>query len=203
MDASTRNGRLVAALVAGAALLVAGCSSSTPSAGSAARRTESRYVPAATSAPATSALPASCKNSDLSILLGPARTAGGTTDYQIEFINISGALCTLYGYPGVSFVSGRTYSIPVGSAATRSHSSPEDLVLLSPEGTATAVISVENVKDLSGGCGQTTISAIVIHAPSSANAVRLPFTGQTCVNPRYHMLSVGPVVHGSLATGGD
>jgi Domain of unknown function (DUF4232) len=166
MNASTGRGRLVAVFLAGAALLMAGCSTSNASAGPAISRT-SQASPsglAATSPSATPSTPAGhppCKSGAVSTLLEHGRVRGRMAQYRIEFLNVSLVTCTLHGFPGVTF-SGGNYSIQVGPAARDNLGSPEHLVTLPSEGFAIAQISVVNAKKYPRGCRQTRVSGLLV-----------------------------------------
>jgi hypothetical protein len=205
MDTSTGAGRLLAASLAGLAVLAAGCSTSTSSAGQTITKTAPTSPPgsATTSLPATPttpAAPASCKSGVLAVLLGNARAAAGLASYPIEFENMSATKCTLYGFPSVSF-TGRNYLIQVGPTATRNRRSPEHLVTIAPEGSAIALITVVDAKKYPRHCGRTTVSGILVHPPGLTSSARLPFSGMTCVNPRYHVLTVNAAVPGNPPNG--
>jgi Protein of unknown function (DUF4232) len=201
--ASLIRGGWVVVATAGAAVLLAGCGAGNPSAGPTVTKTVTVKVtssPAAvtspTSSPTTPAGPGPCQSSALKVTLGRAGAAAGTAYYPIVFTNISGSACTLYGFPGVSF-TGETYSVQVGPAASRNHSSPEHLVTLAPAGTASALIAVVDANNYGGGCGQTTVSGILIYPPNLTASVGLPFNSMTCVNAHYPVLSVDAVMPGS------
>jgi Protein of unknown function (DUF4232) len=201
--ASLIRGGWVVAAVTGAAALLAGCGGGSPAAGPTVTKTVTVKVtssPAAAttpmSSPSTPAGPGPCQASALKVTLGRAGAAAGTAYYPIVFTNISGSACTLYGFPGVSF-TGETYSVQVGPAASRNHNSPEHLVTLAPAGTASALIGVVDAENYGGGCGQTTVSGILVYPPNLTTSVGLPFNGMTCVNSRDPVLSVDAVVPGS------
>lgn len=203
MSASVRSVRLLAAFLSGVTVLMAGCSAGSPPTRPAitGKAAAAPSGVATSSSPATPARPASCNSRVLSVLLlGRTRSAADAAYYQIEFQNISDASCTLYGFPGVSFTS-QNYSTQVGAVATRNHRSPQHLITLPPEGSAIALVRVVNAGRYSGGCGQTAVSGILVHPPGLANSVRLPFSGTTCVNRRYHVLSVNAVVQGPAPIG--
>lgn len=108
------------AVLASAVGLLAGCGSSS-----------SPTVTVTVTAPASSATatsraspsqtpqqgPSGCATTALTASLGPGSGAAGSSYYPIEFTNASSTTCTLYGYPGVSFVTAS--GVQVGAAATR------------------------------------------------------------------------------------
>lgn len=49
--------------------------------------------------------PGQCSTSDLKLRIGQANGAAGTVFYPVEFTNTSSTACTMYGYPGVAFVT--------------------------------------------------------------------------------------------------
>ncbi len=120
MTRSARTARtlIAAAAFAATAALVAACGSSGSKAASPAATVTVTATPSAsTSAPASSPAPTPaptppgpppCATSALraSVPTGQGNGAAGSSYYPIVFTNVSGASCTLYGYPGVSFVTG-------------------------------------------------------------------------------------------------
>jgi Protein of unknown function (DUF4232) len=188
--------------MAGAAL-VTGCSSGKPAAAPTVTVTATASGTGSASASAgggttttTPAGPGPCQSSALKVTLGQGNAAAGTAYYEILFTNDSGATCTLYGFPGVSF-TGETYAVQVGPAATRNPASHSALVTLAPGAVASAQISVVDAQNYSAGpCGLTTASGILVYPPNLTTSVGLPFNGYTCVHQQYHVLSVDAVVAG-------
>ncbi len=200
MPAYSRPSRLLIGCAAIGVALIAGCSSGKPTAGATVTVTASASA-SATASPSstpttTAAGPGPCQSSALKVKLGSGNAAAGTTFYQILFTNVSGATCTLYGFPGVSF-TGETYSVQVGPAATRNPASKPTLVTLAPGAVASAEISVVDAQNYSpGSCGLTTASGILVYPPNLTTSVGLPFNGYTCVHRKDHVLSVDAVVAG-------
>jgi hypothetical protein len=202
MNASTWSGRLLAVSLAAVAVLVAGCSTSSPSAGPTSTPTvrasspsgRATTTPAAT--PAASTGPAPCTSKVLSVVLAQGNS-GSTGKFDIRFQNFSGTACTLYGFPSVAFAN-KSLSAQVGSAATRNMASPERLVTVSPEGNATALISVANASGYPGACDQTAVGGLIVQAPGMTTPVHLPFSGVTCADASYHVLTVNALVAGPM-----
>lgn len=87
--------------------------------------------------PRPAAASARCAVSGLRISLGgAARVTGVSTRYALEFTNVSGAPCTLAGYPRVTAYRGD--GVQVGAAAGRDRSVAARRVLLAPGQTAHA-----------------------------------------------------------------
>ena len=119
MRASTITGRRMLAagcLIPVAVFLAAACGS----AGTGAAPAKTITVTTTPSSP-TPAAPASsgtsqCTTADLRLTVGAANGAAGTIYYPLDFTNASSSACTMYGYPGVAFVSSPGGS-QVGAAA--------------------------------------------------------------------------------------
>jgi hypothetical protein len=101
-------------------------------------------VPASASSPASAAgtqqpLTAVCATSALRVSVGPgSRITLAVTRYPLEFTNVSGAACTLTGYPQVAAFRGR--DVQVGEEAGRDPSAEAARVLLAPGQTAHAAL---------------------------------------------------------------
>jgi hypothetical protein len=207
MRSSSVAARVLPAAMLFAVVLIAGCSNGTPAARPTITVTASATSPAPTGTPSTApaaaasttavaAGPGPCQSSALKVTLGKGGAAAGTAYYEIDFTNVSGSSCTLYGFPGVSF-TGETYAVQVGPAATRDRSSPEQVITLSPGSLASAQISVVDAQNYPPGpCGLTTASGILVYPPNLTTSVGLPFNGYTCVNAKDHVLTVDAVVAG-------
>ena len=192
-----RAGRLAltaAALICTAA--VAGCASSgssqpaasgsTPAASSSAPSTpaaSSSNTPAvvvpSSSAPGTPA----CATSALQVKLGSSNGYAGGVYVIIDFTNTSGSTCTLFGYPGVSLVTGPPYK-QIGLAAKRSTSTSKKLVTLAAGATANAQLQIVDALNFpSASCGPTKATALKIYPPNQTEPVYLPNTSTGCSKP--------------------
>ena len=85
-----------------------------------------------------------CKTPGLSVWLGVGSGGGqaGGIVYPLEFTNVSGHTCQLYGFPGVS---AERAGNQVGSAAGRDHSVPARTVTLRNRATAHAFLQITDV----------------------------------------------------------
>ena len=204
MWSRTRYSAAAAALICVAA--AAGCSSSsaptTPG-------TTSPTTPSASStgtAPATSpgtnpttptvaALPA-CQTSSLQVKLGLSEGYAGGVYQVINFTNTSSASCTLYGYPGVSLVTGPPYA-QLGSAAKRSTTIPVKLITLAPGETADAQLQIVDALNYpSATCGPTKATALKVYPPNQTAPVYLANTSEACTKS-VQTMNIGPVQAGS------
>ena len=196
-----------AALICAAA--VAGCassgSSSQPDASgstaaasptSAGPASSSSNTPAVASPSSPAAGPAACPTSSLQAKQGVAQGYAGGVYVVIDFTNTSGSTCTLYGYPGVSLVSGPPY-MQIGLAAKRSTSTPRKLVTLAPGGTAHALLQIVDALNYpTASCGPTKATALRIYPPNQTVPVYLPNTSNGCAKP-VQIMYIGAVQPGS------
>ena len=196
-----------AALICTAA--VAGCASSgsssqpatsgstTPaSPTTAAPASSSGNTPAVASPSSPAAGPAACPTSSLRVKLGAAQGYAGGVYVVLDFTNTSGSTCTLYGYPGVSLVSGPPYT-QIGLAAKRSTSTPRKLVTLAPGATANAQLQIVDALNYPpASCGPTKATALKIYPPNQTVPVYLPNTSSGCTKP-VQIMYIGAVRPGS------
>jgi hypothetical protein len=202
------------AAVAGTAGLVTACGTAA-SPGAAPTKTITTTVPATSaSSPAPSSSPSAaagsgttttapsgpgpCVSADLQASLGQAGAAAGTFYHLIVLTNTSGGACTLYGYPGVSFVTGQGGSV-IGAPATRNPLISDTLVTLSPGGTASALIGIADTGNLPpSACETGTADWLQIYPPGDYGAVYLQLTSSVCTRPGQRFMTVTAVHAGSI-----
>jgi hypothetical protein len=215
--ATTSSARLAGRAVAAAALvsvaaLVTACGGSSGSAAPAKTITVTATPKASASAtgsatpttatPATSptapAGPSPCATRDIAAKVGTGQGGAAGSTYQVlDFTNISNITCSLYGYPGVSFVTTGTSGGQIGAAATRSTFTAAKLVTLAPGQVANAVLQIRTAADFpASGCHPVTAHWLLIYPPNQTTPIYLSFSSQTCAKP-IHILSVSVVVPGS------
>ena len=195
-----------AALISAAA--VAGCASSgtssppaapgstAPTPTTASPAPTSGNTPAVASPSATATGPAACPTSSLQVKQGVAQGYAGGVYVVIDFTNSSGSTCKLYGYPGVSLVSGPPY-MQIGLAAKRSTTTPKTLVTLAPGATANALLQIVDALNYpSASCGPTKATALKVYPPNQTVPVYLPNTSNGCTKP-VQILYIGAVRPGS------
>jgi Protein of unknown function (DUF4232) len=204
---------IATAALAGLAGLLAGCGTSTPAASpgtsasatttpttsSTGTTTPTASPTAASSPPSAGASP--CTTSALHVVVpsGSGGAAAGSNYYPIQFSNTSSSPCTLYGYPGVSFV-GAIGGSQIGAAATRNPTLPAELVSLSPGQTVHATLQVVDAMNYpSGDCGLVTAHWLKVYPPNQTAPAYVSFTAQTCSKPKT-ILSVQTVQTGSSGT---
>ena len=134
-----------------------------------------------------------CTAAGLEIWLGVGGGGGqaGSTAYPMEFTNVSGHACHLFGFPGVSAeVAGHQ----AGTAAQREHSTPERTVTLRAGATAHTVVQIADVSAFpSSSCKPVTAGGLTVYAPGAVNAAEIPFRFRACSAKGPRFLSVQPV----------
>ena len=150
----------------------------------------------AVAAPSSSAAGTACATSALQIKLGASDGYAGGVYQTIDFTNTSGSTCTLFGYPGVSLVTGPPYK-QLGVPAKRTTTTPAKVVTLAPGATANAVVQIVDALNFpSPSCEPAKAAALKVYPPNQFTAVYLPDTSYGCGNPVQTMY-IAPVRPGS------
>lgn len=193
---------LVIGSLASVALLTAACgTASAPPPGSPGKTvtvTPPGSAPTITPTPKPAG-PGRCSTSDLKLTIGHADGAAGTVFYPVEFTNTSNSTCTMYGFPGVAFVTepgGRV----IGAPADRSIAE-RDMITLKPGITAHATLAVSDVR-LADDCRQHQVPVkwLQVYPPDEYTALYAPFSplnGYGCADKSLVVMNVGPVARGA------
>ena len=179
----------VAALLSTAALLAA-CDTASQSAGGpaaagtpTAAATSTSTAPApATSSSSSSAAVTMCATSALKAAVNTAKpgAAAGSIYYPLDLTNISGSTCTVFGYPGVSFVTGPSGTL-IGRAATRNPVKPATTVTLAPGQVAHATLQVAQAGNYDPAqCKPVTAHWLRIFPPDQTAPLYVSFTTKAC-----------------------
>jgi hypothetical protein len=160
-------------------------------------------VPSTPEAPSPPAVPtpkpsppkppaAPCATKQLKIVMKAPDAGAGQLNIPLIFTNIAKTVCTLSGYPGVSYVA--EDGVQSGNAAERS-GDPATTVTLKPGGSAVAKLHDSNGV---GGydpkqCLLTPAQGLRIYPPNQKAAVFLPWKTSHCAGKTIHSLTVGPV----------
>jgi hypothetical protein len=203
-------GAVIAAALTSTALLIAACARG-PAPGSAATTpprgapaTKSADPSAAATAPAASPSvspagaggPPACATSALRVSLGQGNGAAGSVYYPIIFANASGSSCSLYGFPGVSFVTSRRGS-QVGAAALEDAAYPRRLVVLRPGASASALLRVTQAADYPPNrCDPVTARWLRVFPPNQYAPLYIRLSSQACARASVHTLFVRVVMAG-------
>jgi hypothetical protein len=109
--------------------------------------------------------------------------AAGSSYYPVQFENISSATCNLYGYPGVSFVTGAGGS-QIGLSATENPVHPRQFIDLAPGQTAHAELQVTDAQNYTpADCGVVTATWLRIYPPNQTSPLYASFTERGLVPP--------------------
>jgi len=202
----TRTAAITAAIAAAGAVLLAGCASGVhadgqgtalpPAAAHGAPTAVASTTPASgpsspaagsslTAAPPGTGAPppagtAACTSGGLQVSLGAPSGAAGSIYYPIDFRNVSGASCSLWGYPGVSFVAAPGAGQLGGGAARNSTFGPS-LVILAPGAVAHASVQVVVAQSYPASlCKPVTAHYLRVYPPGQVVPLYASLTALTC-----------------------
>ena len=195
------------------AALATGCSSSSSSASSltlapssavasspSAAATASVPSAAASATPSSSAAAAgapACATRSLKATVGIAQGAAGSVYQVIDFTNISGSPCTLFGYPGMALAGG-TPVTQIGAAAARSTGSSAKLVTLAAGKTANALLQITQAENYSASrCVPKASTYLQIYPPNQTTPIYLAYKSTGCSASAVNLLTVGVVQPGN------
>ena len=208
-----RAGRLVPVLGALGALVLAGCSSGSPSVSSTTTTTTSRSTststPTSTSSQSSSttggpttttvAGVATCQPGQLTITAGMGNGAAGTISLTVTMVNKGPGTCTMNGYPGMQLLDASGASLPTNVVRgggvdflNPAASQPPSLVTLAPGQQASFSLSYEDVPVGSETSCPTSAKAEVTPPNDTASAV-VAFQASPCGGGTIH---VSPVYAG-------
>jgi Protein of unknown function (DUF4232) len=133
-----------------------------------------------------------CATSGLDIWLNTqGNGAAGTIYYELEFTNLSGATCTLFGYPGVSGTD--LNGNQLGSAAARIGATPQT-VTLANGATATALLGITEAGIFPPAqCNPVTGAGLRVYPPNQTQSKRVPFPFPACAKTGPQYLKIMPV----------
>jgi len=158
--------------------------------------TTTTTLPSTTLPPTTTTVPpvlSACTSTHLSATLTHPQGTAGTIQYELTLTNTGSMNCSLYGYPGVSFVTGNT-GAQIGASAQRIPQTPIPTLTLSSGQSATAALSVIEASNYTAACQLHSTDGFRVYPPNNTSALFIPTHGiTTCANKTYKILSVGPV----------
>lgn len=116
---------------------------------------------------------------------------------MILFKNISGAPCTLFGYPGVALAGGSPVT-QIGAAAARSTGKPATLVTLGAGETANALLQITQADNYPAAkCDPVASSFIQIYPPNQTTPIYLAYKSTGCRKTSVPLLFIGVVQPGA------
>ena len=180
-----------------------GARSSPPSSGPAARPPAAKppssqapggQAPAAAQGSAASRCTADALDYEVPV---PGKGSGGSASSTTSLVlrNTGSTTCTLYGYPGVSFVAGDDRH-QAGAAADRQPGTTPTRVTLVPGAAALAPLTIAANASVGAPCQPTDVVGLVVYPPGSTDAVLVDRPATACGGPDAHQLVVGPVQAG-------
>lgn len=185
----------IATILLGTALLAAACASSNNGGSTAASSTSSSSAAAtpaqaatsssaaassAAAAPSTGTAACATGNLKAAVVTGQGGAAAGSTYYPLNLTNTGSSSCSLFGYPGVSWVSGPSGS-QIGQPATRNPVITPATVVLAPDQTAHVTIQVVDAGNYDQStCQPVTAHWLKIFPPGQFTALYVKFSAQTC-----------------------
>ncbi len=128
---------------------------------------------------------------------GLAQGAAGSIYQVIDFTNVSGGACTLFGYPGVALAGGSPVT-QIGAAASRSTAASATLVTLGAGATANALLRITEAGNYPpASCHPVASTYLQIYPPNQTTPVYLAYKSTGCALTTVNLLSVGVVQAGS------
>ena len=122
--------------------------------------------------------------------------AAGSIFYPLQFTNLSGHVCTMYGFPGVSAVDRNGDQL--GSPAGWDPVIPARTVVLAPGATAHTLLQWSDAAvSTAPGCYPTfSTFELRVYPPGQYSATYAAFGLEACSRPGPVYMSVGPILAG-------
>jgi hypothetical protein len=144
-----------------------------------------------------------CVTSSLNVTVDISQGGGaaGSTYLPIDFTNSSGRACSMYGFPGVSFVTGRGGS-QIGAAAARNDGFSPVPVTLAAHGSAHAWLQVAQAGNYPAStCHMVTATWLRVFPPGDRVPAYVSHTFSACSSAKANLLTVMPVRSGKGVQG--
>jgi hypothetical protein len=169
-------------------------------------------TPGASTSVAASGTPA-CTSADLKVSLGGGAGAGMSQNHiGLQLRNAGSSACTVYGYPGVSWVAGAD-GHQVGAAAQRQSDnggSAEQTVTLAPGALASAPLDIVDAAVIPPSeCKPVPVLGLRVYPPGETDALFLPLAtgsggyGECSLSTKQPTLTIGYLQAGAQPGGGD
>ncbi|KUL41209.1 DUF4232 domain-containing protein [Actinoplanes awajinensis] len=121
-----------------------------------------------------------CHTGDLKLKIGDGSGAAGTSYVALLFTNASDHTCTLYGYPGVSWVTG-DQGTQVGSPFKRGGTQKKVTVTLKPGKAAHTIVQSSDAGFFDAAeCTPTAVRGLRVYPPDETASVFVSSTGNQC-----------------------
>ncbi len=115
--------------------------------------------------------------------------------YPLDFTNSSSSAGTMYGYPGVAFVTA-PHGSQVGAPAGRGDNAPGVLVTVPPGATAHAALAVSDVLIGDNCQHQVQVSWVQVYPPDQYTALYAPLRRLGCADQSLVTMNVTTVTSG-------
>jgi hypothetical protein len=149
------------------------------------------------SAPTTAGGGSGCASSALKVSIGAGNGTAGSVVVPVQLTNTSSSTCTLYGFPGVSFVSGPGGST-IGKPAGEDSSTSRELVTLAPGAEASAQLNVVVAQNYPASrCHLARAHWLRVYPPGQTAPLYVKYSSDTCVSTKISILQVQAVRAGS------
>jgi Protein of unknown function (DUF4232) len=131
------------------------------------------------------------------VAAGQGNGAAGTIYYPLEFTNLSGHSCSLFGFPGVSALNAQGRQL--GSSANWERTTTPHPVILAPGATAHTMLAYHDaVVSTEPGCDAVNTAQLLrVYPPGQHSATDAFWDLPSCshAGPRY-MSIFGPIIPG-------
>jgi hypothetical protein len=135
-----------------------------------------------------------CASSNLKLSLGIGQGTAGTSYQVLVLTNTGSAACTLFGYPGVSFVN--SSGAIIGLPASRDHG-PVRTIKLSPGGAANALSRQPDPGNFSpSACQRKAADRVRVYPPGQKAALFAHDAVQVC-STATGRTGIGPMLAGT------
>jgi len=150
-----------------------------------------------TSATSTTVQSTRCHTGELQVTAqgSPGGGAAGSVYHWLVFRNVSSRTCTLYGYPGVSWVTGPSGQ-QVNDPVQRMTDVTPVRVELAPQGVAHAVVRQGQPGAFEPQCHAVQVAGFRVYPPDETAAVFVPWATQACSAKGIDVGTVSPIVAG-------
>ncbi len=132
------------------------------------------------------------------VAAGQGNGAAGTIYYPLEFTNLSGHTCSLYGFPGVSAISAQGNQL--GSPANWERTTTPHTVILAPGATAHTILAYHDAAvSTEPGCHPVNTTELLrVYPPGQRSATDAFWDLPSCSHAGPLYLSIfGPIIPGA------
>jgi hypothetical protein len=156
------------------------------------------------SVPSSSAVPSGlqpeskrCHTGELKVTaqVAPGGGAAGSVYLWLVFTNVSARTCTLYGYPGVSWVTGPSGQQVNDPTGRRTDITPTQVVL-APQASGHAVVRHGQPGLFEPSCHAVEVAGFRVYPPDETASVFVPWTAQACSTKGVNVGAVSPIISG-------